>query len=475
MAYDLVGTPCKPVVTSSACVHETGVREKFPTDVLLQDLGADSYIGTPLFGSDDQPIGILAIIGSQPFEDVEHAKTLLQICAGRAGSELERRQIEKVLQSSEERFRLVAEATQDVLWDWNVVTDERWWSPNAGEKFRYDSRLEGSMDAWSRRLHPEDKARILTMMKQTVQSDMRSFSAEYRFQLADGSYGHFLDRAHIVRNKSGAALRMIGAMIDVTGPRLAYASLEEAYRRLQAMSQELQMVESNERRRLSRELHDEIGQLLTSLKFDLAAFNRSLAGPSRAVSKRSQERLTRALETTDLLFTRLRQVVRALRPPVLEELGLKAGLEALLADVHARTGLQCSLHFEEGDSRAGRFPTLETAFYRIVQELLTNVVRHAKAKTVSVTLMPGRQEWRMTVKDNGIGFDVTKLFPTGGFGLRGIRERVEILAGQVEIVSSPESGTCVEVRIPVGRKSKDAPRELKRALSPRRRRNTVHE
>ncbi|MCS6318472.1 MAG: hypothetical protein H8K05_12020 [Nitrospira sp.] len=110
----------------------------------------------------------------------------------------------------------------------------------------------------------------------------------------------------------------------------------------------------------------------------------------------------------------------------------------------------------------GRFSTLETAFYRIVQELLTNVVRHAQATDVSIALMPGRQEWRMTVKDNGIGFDATKLSPTGGFGLRGIRERVEILAGQVEIVSDPELGTSVEVRIPVGRESEEAPRQESR-------------
>ena len=224
-----------------------------------------------------------------------------------------------------------------------MVTGEHWWSPNACEKFGYDSRVEWSIDAWRRRLHPEDKERVLTVVDQAIESNARSFSAEYRFQLVDGTYGYFLDRAHIVRNKFGAAQRMIGAMIDVTGPRLAYASLEEAYRRLQAMSQELQMVESNERRRLSRELHDEIGQLLTSLKFDLAAFNRSLTGPAKPVSKRGHERLARALERTDLLFTRLRQVVRALRPPVLEELGLRAGLEALLAAMAARVAV-CSHH-----------------------------------------------------------------------------------------------------------------------------------
>jgi PAS domain S-box-containing protein len=339
----------------------------------------------------------------------------------------ERKRTELLLRSSEERFRLVAQATNDVLWDWDLLTDDHWWSPNACEKFGYDPGREPSIDAWTGRLHPEDKASILAMVQQTIQSDAQTLAAEYRFLLGDGTYGHFLDRAHIVRNEAGTAIRMIGAMIDVTGSKRAYASLEEAYRRFQAMSQELQMVESNERRRLSRELHDELGQLLTSLKFDLASVKRSAAARPKALGPRSQERLARALETTDLLFVRLRQIVRALRPPVLEELGLKAGLEALIADVQARTGLRCSLVFEQGERRPSRFPTLETAFYRIVQELLTNVIRHARATNVAIAVTSGQQEWRMMVKDDGIGFDVAGLAPTGGFGLRGIRERVEIL------------------------------------------------
>lgn len=387
----------------------------------------------------------------------------------------ERKQTEALLRSSEERFRLVAQATNDILWDWDLLTGDHWWSPNACDKFGYDPRTEPSVDAWTSRLHPEDKERTWTLVEEAVRSDVQSFSAEYRFQLADGTYGCFFDRAHIVRNESGAAIRMIGAMIDVTGSRRAYASLEEAYRRFQAMSQELQMVESNERRRLSRELHDEVGQLLTSLKFDLASVKRSVAGRGKPLSLRSQERLARALDTTDLLFIRLRQIVRALRPPVLEELGLKAGLEALIADVQARTGLHCSVVFEGGDRPAVRLPTLETAFYRIVQELLTNVIRHAHATAVSIVVTRSRREWRMTVKDDGIGFDVGGLSLTGGFGLRGIQERVEILAGQVEIVSSPESGTTVQVYIPAGREPEGTPRAEKQATSPRRRKNVANE
>ncbi|MCW5800271.1 MAG: PAS domain S-box protein [Nitrospira sp.] len=382
----------------------------------------------------------------------------------------ERKRTELRLRFSEERFRLVAQATNDVLWDWDLVTNEHWWSPNACEKFGYDPQREPSVDAWTRRLHPEDKAPILDTVQQAIQSDVQTLAGEYRFLLGDGTYGHFLDRAHIVRNEEGTAIRMIGAMIDVTGPKRAYASLEEAYRRFQAMSQELQMVESNERRRLSRELHDELGQLLTSLKFDLASVKRSVAARPKALGPRSQERLARALETTDLLFVRLRQIVRALRPPVLEELGMKAGLEALIADVQARTELRCSLVFEQGERRPSRFPTLETAFYRIVQELLTNVIRHARATNVAIAITSGQQDWRMTVKDDGIGFDVAGLAPTGRFGLRGIRERVEILGGQVDILSSSETGTWVQVVIPVSSEPEPAGETDHDATASRRRR-----
>ena len=382
----------------------------------------------------------------------------------------ERKRTELRLRFSEERFRLVAQATNDVLWDWDLVTNEHWWSPNACEKFGYDAKREPSIDAWTVRLHPEDRAPILAMVRQAIGSEAQTLAAEYRFLLGDGTYGYFLDRAHIVRNEEGTAVRLIGAMIDVTAPKRAYASLEEAYRRFQAMSQELQLVESNERRRLSRELHDELGQLLTSLKFDLASVKRIVAGRPKGLGPRSQERLTRALETTDLLFVRLRQIVRALRPPVLEELGLKAGLEALIADVQARTGLCCSLVFEQTERRPSRGSTLETALYRIVQELLTNVIRHARATNVAIVITASRQEWRMTVKDDGIGFDVAGLTPTGGFGLRGIRERVEILGGHVEILSGSEAGTLVQVVIPVGSEPDPARVTNREATDWRRRR-----
>jgi signal transduction histidine kinase len=118
---------------------------------------------------------------------------------------------------------------------------------------------------------------------------------------------------------------------------------------------------------------------------------------------------------------------------------------------------------------------LETAFYRIVQELLTNVIRHAQATTVSILVQQSRREWRLTVTDDGVGFDVAALSPLGGFGLRGIRERVEILAGHVEISSRVDSGTTVQVRIPVGTTADGAAAAGVPSASASRRRKPVHE
>ena len=237
-------------------------------------------------------------------------------------------------------------------------------------------------------------------------------------------------------------------MIDVTFTKRAYATLEEAYQRLQGMSRELQAVETNERRRLSRELHDEVGQLLTALKFDLEASRQALSGGTEAQAGRAFERTVRALETTDELFVRLRRVVRALRPSVLDELGLKDALDAMVSDIQSRSDLVCSVSVGGAAVEDPATPAIEAALYRMAQELVTNVVRHAQAMTLSVALETDANRWTLTVQDDGVGFN-PMAESISGMGIRGVRERAEILGGQVEVSSLPGAGTTITVRIPV--------------------------
>ncbi len=236
-------------------------------------------------------------------------------------------------------------------------------------------------------------------------------------------------------------------MRDVTARTEAYASLKAAYGRLQQMSRELQIVESNERSRLSRELHDEVGQLLTGVKFDLEAARKELVKQSSSASKRSYGKILRALESTGQLFSRLRRIVRALRPPILDQLGLKAALHAMMEDLQAHSGLICSISLEIDTEPASADTTVEMALYRVAQELTTNVVRHASAMSLSLILVQDEQDWVMIVQDDGTGFDTGKDV-TEGMGLRGIRERMEILGGHVDISSGLGAGTIVTVRVP---------------------------
>ncbi|NOT21676.1 MAG: PAS domain S-box protein [Nitrospiraceae bacterium] len=441
---------------TAAYTNETVLVGDIATDPFWADYkdlalrhGLKTCWSTPIHDAAGIVLGTFAVYYRTPSMPSPAHRELIATSVYFAGIAIERNLAEEALRSSEERFRLVTEATQDILWDWDLVTNEHWWSPNARAMFGYDPSTEPSIEAWTKRLHPEDRDRLLALVKDVLASDLRAFTEEYRFRLADGSYGHFYNRGQIVRDPSGKPTRMIGAMINLTIPKQAFASLQEAYGRLQAMSNELQTVESNERRRLSRELHDEVGQLLAALKFDLESVRRRGIGKKKLSPTQVTERLTRALETTDLLFSRLRQIVRALRPQVLEELGLKAALESLTADVQARTSLSCSVVIEGDDRQPGLSPTQETALYRIAQELLTNVIRHAQAKTASVSLTVGSDHWILTVEDDGIGFDPTALPQTGGIGLRGIRERVEILGGRIDLTSQRGQGTLAVVWIPV--------------------------
>jgi PAS domain S-box-containing protein len=462
---------------TAAYKNETVFVGDIATDPLWADYkdlalrhGLRACWSTPIHDAAGAPLGTFATYYPIPLMPTPTHIQLIDMSVYLAGIAIERHRAQEALRSSEERFRLVAEATQDILWDWDVPVNRHWWSPNAGKRFGGNLNDEPGIESWTTRLHPEDRDRVLALMEDILASGQRVFATEYRFRLADGSYGHFYDRGHLVLDHSGNPIRMIGAMIDITASKKAYASVQEAYRRLQEMANELQTVESNERRRLSRELHDEVGQLLTALKFDLESIKRKGIGKKKMTATQVTERLTRALHTTDLLFTRLRQIVRTLRPPVLEELGLKTALESMAADVQSRSSLICSV-IVTGDSQPpGRASTRETAIYRIAQELLTNIIRHAQAMTASISLALTPDHWILTVKDDGIGFDSAVLPPDAGVGLRGIRERVEILGGRINVTSKPGTGTSAVIWIPVV--EDPAPRTARKpgpAPSPRRR------
>ncbi|HTT12410.1 MAG TPA: PAS domain S-box protein [Burkholderiaceae bacterium] len=211
-----------------------------------------------------------------------------------------------------------------------------------------------------------------------------------------------------------------------------------------AIAMKMQDMREAERARIARELHDELGQALTALKMDVDLLEATLPAERSDLLERAQT----MRELLDFTVTTTRRISADLRPLVLDDLGLGAAAEWLMQNVVQRTGLEGTLHFDS--SLASLREPYASALFRIMQESITNVTRHARAGHVRVELQRRDNEAVLTVTDDGVGIAPESRAKQGSFGLRGISERALMLGGSVEITGEPGAGTIVVARIPVG-------------------------
>lgn len=213
-------------------------------------------------------------------------------------------------------------------------------------------------------------------------------------------------------------------------------------RELQALSLRLLRIQEDERRAIARELHDEVGQLLTGLKLQLEAAQRS-AGDTQL-----RHEIEEARTTATNLLEHVRTLTQQYRPRVLDDLGLQPALEWHARQFTKQTGIDVALDVSLPPERLPG--ELETVAYRIVQEALTNAARHAQAKLVSVTVTTGDKLLFVEIADRGVGFDLTSVLArTDSLGLAGLRERVNLAGGRLEIYSRPGEGTRIQAEFPL--------------------------
>ncbi|MGQ0736492.1 MAG: sensor histidine kinase [Acidobacteriota bacterium] len=214
---------------------------------------------------------------------------------------------------------------------------------------------------------------------------------------------------------------------------------------LRTLSERLINTQEDERRRIARELHDEVGQLLTAMKVELTVAQRALTGHDK-----HEGLLADAQEIAESALNSVRDMSQLLHPPVLDDLGLSAAIEWHLRQFTRRH--QTKADFLQRGA-VGRLPArLEVAAYRIVQEALTNVTKHSRASRCSIRLSLSGSQLHLAIEDDGVGFDAALLTPPNamrGLGLLGMRERVSQLAGAIAINSAPGHGTQVSVTLPV--------------------------
>lgn len=221
------------------------------------------------------------------------------------------------------------------------------------------------------------------------------------------------------------------------------AALQDSRERLRHLSVHLQKIREQERTSLSRELHDEFGQTLTGMKLDVSWIKRRLPGNDGII----MERLNSVLAALDRTIITVQQMSARLRPVALDDFGLRDAAELAVRDLAKRTNIVC--HIITEPYNIGLNDTVSTGAFRILQESLTNVVRHAQAQEVTIFLKKKRETFTMEVSDNGKGITKKELVNPKAIGLTGMHERAHALGGTLTIMGVRGKGTTVTLTVPL--------------------------
>ena len=342
----------------------------------------------------------------------------------------ERNRAIAALRESEARFRLIADSAPMMLWmtgiDKLCTYVSRGWVEFTGRPF------EDHLGAgWAEPLHPDDVAFCLRTFEEAF--DRReSFRMEYRVRRHDGTYRWVLDSGAPRFDADGRFAGYIGSAMDVTEHRLAEEALSSLNHRL------LESIE-NERSRIARELHDDFAQRMALTAMELDGLGNALAHDEDL-----QERVRRLSARTAQLGSDLQAVSHNLHPAKLEYLGLVAAADAFCREISAQHYVRVDFRHQAVPERLSK--TIALGVFRVLQEALSNAVKHSRTHELSVTLRGEADGIALEVADSGIGFDVDA--SSNGLGLLSMRERLALIGGGIAIDSRPGHGTVVRVNVP---------------------------
>jgi PAS domain S-box-containing protein len=421
--------------------HRIHVRQFGEADVTVRRMGAQVVLSASRASGEEFPIE--ASISHVTVEGQRYYTVILRDVAARERALEEQRRAHEELLESRQRLQSIIDSAMDAIVtadeDQRIVlfnaAAERIFRRMAAETIgqpleilipgRYRTAHRAHVERFG-----EAGATMRRMGGELVLSGLRSDGVEFPI---DASISH--------STLSGRRFYTV-ILRDITERQQAAEALKRSHQELRELYEAMHQVREAERTRIARELHDELAQWLTALKMDVSWLGQRLAPSETALAARVQ----RMKEVVDSTVAAVRRIAAALRPVMLDDLGLRAAIEQLLHDLAERGGLQVSLVGTDDDTDLPE--PLATAVYRMVQEALTNVARHSGASSVVVDLQREKGRLWIAVRDNGRGLrpDPSRK----SYGLLGIRERARTLGGSARIHSPPEGGTVVEIEVPVG-------------------------
>ncbi len=393
----------------------------------------------------------------RPDGGIRHIRQIAEITRDMAGQPTrvfgimqditEPRQAEIALRESETRYRNLFE--NSIMGISQTLPDGRLVAANAAYAQMYgyanpeEMLAEVSNVGQQLYANPQDREEVLRILKTQGVMEPREMAVIRR----DGTRFFVLVGAREVRDSEGNLRCYQAERVDITERKQAEEALKQSREQLRALASHWQTAQEKERARVAREVHDEFGQSLTALKIDLAWLAKRLPPDEPVLANKVEDMIALVDSTIQIV----RRVATELRPGLLDDLGLVAALEWQAQEFAGRTGIACQVDLGQ-EALAQALLTLDqdlaTAIFRIFQEALTNIARHAEATQVQVTLQQVQNVLILTVRDNGKGMPPNVAADPRALGLLGMRERAIVWQGSVTFETEPGHGTAVTLRVP---------------------------
>lgn len=341
-----------------------------------------------------------------------------------------KRKTEAVLRESEKRFRVMADTTPSLVWMCDKDGEVTYLN-NRRIEFTGRDVTAGFADTWTAYIHPDDVQEVQAANERALEQQ-KAFSKEYRLRRRDGVYRWMLDVAAPRINGDGSFAGFIGAAVDMTDQKLAQEALEQ-------VSGKLIEAQETERRRIARELHDDICQRLAMLTLELEQASEGSNG--------SASRLLQIRERYSEIALDIQAISHELHSSKLEYLGIVAGLRTFCEEFSEQHSVEIDFSYKDVPAQLPREASL--CLFRVAQEALHNAVKYSGKGEFSVRLLGTTSEVELEVRDRGAGFDVETARRGRGLGLMSMQERIHLVKGFLAIESSPNGGTRVIARVPV--------------------------
>lgn len=355
----------------------------------------------------------------------------------------DRKKAEEELKEREDALNKAQSMAKIGNWEFNLLTKEAKWSKELYKIFELENYEGDSLyQAYRNKYKPEYLVILDELIQRSVETG-KGYVIEHQILCNDGSLKTILGIGETVKDSSGKVTGLKGTAQDVTEIKKTEERLQKSYEEIRQLATHLQNIREEERKNMSREIHDELGQQLTGLNMYVSWLNKKIQTQDPEI----KQKFLSTLELIEDTVRSVRKISTKLRPSMLDDLGLIAAMEWQSIEFEKRSGIKTEFYNLTGSRNIPA--ELATGLFRIFQESLTNVARHAEAKKVITTLEIKDDQLFLNITDDGKGFILNEIGSKKTLGLFGMQERTMVMGGSYEIKTSPGNGTIVSIIVPL--------------------------